>query len=317
MKMNRIALVVGTSEKCYSLVKQLAASWCGCVKQRDDCIVDLYVYICNYRIEDARLIKVMEDRSQSPRADWFGYYGDANNIPDVSRDLSFWPGRIFTLTATHQYFPHYYLPDIAIYHDFMSRISPGYAYVILAHDDVIFEHSGSFLEDMLKILNDETDYSIIAKPTINADKQVSFRFATYFYAINVDKFFEQRLNFISDHESLVDPKKYHVHGNGGSDLFTSFYCRKRSPEKKYKPHTKIPWVRHLVHTAFRFVLEDAANDLLCKKKYKDIIDQCNEDARHAYARLAQAEIYYEKYLERIHSCQPMTTNAPNVGMGRK
>jgi len=291
----KMAIVTGFSEKCYSMYKQMLASWYKNVINQNDYQIDLYPYMCNYVVRDLKLHYSQIDKSIKTDETWYAYV-DFKKIPNFDKDLYFWNGNIFPQTCTSTEFIKSDLPDMSVYQSFCDKFLDKYEYVIFTHSDIKFKEKNNILHDIVSILNDDTDYSIIAYPTINADVHISFRFVTIINIVNTKKFIEQKLSFVND-MLLIDPNKYYVHGNGGNALFSSFYSKKNNPTNKYKPHVPYRWVDHLTHTEFRFVIEDAAKKLIPSNNEFDnkMIDLSIQDAKIAYDRIKKSKEYYKEF----------------------
>jgi len=299
--MYRLAIVTGTSERGYPLYKQLIASWSRNIKAHNEFIIDLYPYMCNFKILNKNIMYALDDKSINIEDSWFTY-SNVVKMPNFSNDFPFWNGNIVPQICTHNSFPHFYLPDIALYQDFTNRFLDKYDYVIFTHNDIVMKKDNLVLYDIHETLCEASPYSIIARPTLNCDKTFSFRFCTFFYAISTQKFLEQGLSFINQLE-LVDAQKYYVYFNGGSGLFNSFYLRRDESNSIFKPYTDVRWVEHKSHIEFRRVEKDMVENILDPKTPKElkIIQNCLEDQKKAERCLKEAQTYYDLYYKELQN----------------
>ncbi len=224
------AIVFGTSEQGISLSKQMLIS---CYKNvyNGKNQIDAYSYICNYRVTDVKSLSAFFNKKQKEPSG-FTYDAPSTEHLTLFDDMqSFWPGNIYVKNTTNN-FDHFYLPDVAVYHDFASKYAPDYDLVLYCHNDIIFTCSG-VLDKWINILSYESKYSIITELRAVANKDISVRFHCCFILTNTKKFEESGLSFINNLK-LIDEDKYYSYANGGGGLLASFYDKKNNT--KWQPY---------------------------------------------------------------------------------
>ncbi len=130
----------------------------------------------------------------------------------------------------------FYLPDVAVYHDFVTKYAQDYDFVLYCQNDIIFQNSTKekALDHWTNILRYDSEYSIIAEMRTVCNHNLSLRFHCCFIFTNTKKFCESKLSFINN-DQLIDPAKFNIYANGGTGLLTSFY-KKHDTKSNWRPY---------------------------------------------------------------------------------
>ncbi len=237
--MNRIAIVFGHSEWGIDLSKQLLLTFYDQVISITNTYytVDVYPYLCNFVITDINsFCKGLNYQELDIDPDSFRYDPPSEeNWTEYFNSIS-WAGTIRPKNCYNKDFLKFYLPDVAVYHDFATKYADDYDLVLYCHNDIVFENpeKKDLLEDWSKILAYKSQYSIIAEMRAICNKDFSLRFHCCFILTNTRKFNESQLSFINDHE-LINGNDFYVYSNGGTGLLSSFY-RKQDDKPRWQPY---------------------------------------------------------------------------------
>ena len=220
----KIAIVFGFSEQGEYLAKRLILSFYEHVLKRSSssCEIHVFPYKCNFAINNMKEFSPGMNR-QECEAGGFDYLPFSKGIDWSEVPNSF---QVHPIDCSDSSFVRFFLPDVAVYHDFAVNFSRDYDFVLYCHDDVIFKAAKTSLDDWTSVLDWDTEYSIIAELRATANYEISLRFHMCFVFVNVSKFFESSLSFMND-LVLMDGNKFKVYGNGGTGLLASVYAKKK------------------------------------------------------------------------------------------
>lgn len=293
--MSTLAIVFGYSDKGLSLSKQLLLSFYRNIYQ-DSSVVDVYSYLCNFEITDFASFRPGLEQ-QDKECDPNSYRYKESDNPDSAndfKDLHFWPGAIYPQNCTKSSFLKFYLPDVAVYHDFVSQSMSSYDYVLFCHNDIKFVKNNNALNEWMQILSDDTRYSIIVEPRFICSQDISARFHMCFVLVNTKKFLESKLSFIND-LTLMDGSRFKVYSNGGSGLLASCYSKENQTNFQpylldvhgfFRNHETKPskWFDHIGGVEWK------NNPAIWKKQhYLDYISH-NLDQAEQYAKLSLSSL---------------------------
>lgn len=220
--MPKIAITFGFSEQGKDLAKRLILSFYEHIfKKSKNYEVHIFPYKCNFDIQNLKEFgKGMNN--QEHEATGFDYlpFSHEPNWDDMPSIF-----QIKTQDCSKKSFEKFFLPDVAVYHDFATNFSHDYDYVLYCHNDVIFKPTTASLDDWVSILDWDTEYSIIAELRATANYEISLRFHMCFVFVSVQKFSESSLSFVND-LVLMNGNHFKVYGNGGTGLVASLYAKK-------------------------------------------------------------------------------------------
>lgn len=262
MESQKIAIIIGSSERCMPMTRQFLLSFHNNVIPYVKSNIEFHVHLykCNFNIESEnyfrhRIVSDVDKESFSFNTFLNEIQFDKIPIPNL---------RIITHDCSSQDFKnHFPLPDIAIYQDFCDKFvcnKNDYSYLMFCHNDIAFFEKTDLIDSMISLL-DGSRYDIITKCSTNFNNNISIRFHPAMIFIKSITFQLSYLSFINNFK-IFDNENFRIFTDGGAGLMSSYYHKNNNSIKR--PYTDIP------HTWFQHIraLGDTGVEF-CYHKYKD------------------------------------------------
>lgn len=228
--MSKIAVVFGLSEQGEYLAKRLIFSFYEHIARQCSHDIHIFPYECNFIISDMKKFsKGMNNQEHKAEGYSFEPFVKQVNWSDLPPKMN-----VTTVDCSDELFTPFFLPDVAVYHDFATKYSQEFDFVLYCHNDLIFSPTQVTLDDWTSILEWDSEYSFISELRSTANYDISLRFHMCFVFVNVQKFNESSLSFVNDYV-LMDGQEFYIYGNGGTGLVASLY--KKHPDKpQWRPY---------------------------------------------------------------------------------
>lgn len=232
---SKIAIVFGYSEQGEFLAKRLLISlYEHAIKHSADLFdISVFAYRCNFIItknEDFKQAMCHADRANKSTGSYIFAPFSKETAWDLPINLP-----IHELDCSDDKFLTFFLPDVAVYHDFATKYAHDFDFILYCHNDLIFlANNQPLFKTLTEIVSWDSEYSIIAELRSTANYDISLRFHMCFIFANSQKFQEASLSFVNNHK-LMNGDQFHVYGNGGSGLLASLYAK--APNKpRWRPY---------------------------------------------------------------------------------
>lgn len=238
--LQRLAVVVGSSERCMPLTQQMLLSFHRHVASMTQCKIDIHFYKCNFTIQNDmyQLHRVQADVPP----DSFSFL-PFNNAVDLSHLKLDGLNIIEHDCSDPSFVRHFPLPDIAVYQDFCDKYINQYDYAMFCHNDIVFFHKTDMIDRMIDLLNGNR-YDIVARTSVNFNKDISIRFHPAMIFVKTSTFGICNLSFINNY-SLLNRNDFRIFTDGGAGLLASYYHK--SNQHPGRPYDQIPenWFTHI------------------------------------------------------------------------
>lgn len=270
----KLAVIVGSSERCMPITEQFLLSFHRNVASQTDCEIDIHFYKCNFTILN-RAYHVHRIQTTVP-PDSFAFQPFANAVDFTKLGLD-GLNIIEHDCSNPDFVRHFPLPDIALYQDFCDKYIRDYDYAMFCHNDIVFFHKTDMIDRMIALLNGNR-YDIVARTSVNFNEDISIRFHPAMIFVKTSTFGACNLSFINNY-SLLNRDDFRIYTDGGAGLLASYYHN--SNQNPGRPYDHIPenWFTHIralgdtgVEFCYHYYKENMEFDraLQSARKYVDL-----------------------------------------------
>lgn len=245
MTSKKIAIILGSSERCIPLVRQFLLSFHNNVISlvKNDIEFYVHLYKCNFNINNENYFQhriVSDIDKQSFSFSPFVNKIQLDDLPIPNLQI------IIHDCSSSDFKQHFPLPDIAIYQDFCDKFvynKTEYSYLMFCHNDIVFSQQTDMIDRMIFLL-DGSRYDIISKCSANFNNDISMRFHPAMIFIKSNVFQLSNLSFINNLQ-MFNRNDFRIFTDGGAGLMASYYHKSNNNGKR--PYHDLPnnWFTHI------------------------------------------------------------------------